>query len=84
LFVKRTPSLGSKRALRKDQLGRLAEIPERQRHHSLLIVRIRILPTERVGDPGGRIDFEELSREKEQLVIGGLHRDPVAAPALHM
>jgi hypothetical protein len=38
-----------------------------------------VLPHERIGEAGGRVDVAELSGEIEGIALGRLHLDPVAA-----
>src|SRR5215212_4956156 len=71
--------LGLEGPLGHRHLGRLAEVAERELDQRLDVVRVGVLPHERVGEPGGRFDRAELAGEEEGLVLRRLHLDPVGA-----
>lgn len=78
-FVKRTPRLGGEDALINNQPSPLAQFPKRERDDRLAIIRVRWVPSKRVGQASQRLDLAELSLKIEQIAVGWLHRDPVAA-----
>jgi len=60
-MVQLVSSFGGERALIERQLRRFRELPKRERHDGLSIVRIGVLPAERVDEATGRIDLPELA-----------------------
>lgn len=56
----------------------LATVEERERHHRLLVVGIRLLPFEREHEASRRIDLGKLTAQVEGLSVWRLH--PVAVP----
>jgi hypothetical protein len=65
-------------------VGGLAQIPKREHHHGLPIVGVRVLPSKRVRQPGGRVDLTELPQEEETIPFKWLHLDPITASDAHV
>ena len=76
-LVQRVSSLGRERPLVENELRSLAMLEERERHHRLLVVGIRLFPFERVHEAPRRIDLGKLAAEVERLSLRRLHRDAV-------
>jgi len=77
--VERTSSLSGKSRLGKIELGRVGQVPEGHGHHGLSILGIRILPSKGVDESRRRFDRSELPGEIEELPVGRLHGDSIAA-----
>jgi hypothetical protein len=76
--MQRAPPLGAEIPLTEADLGRSTAFPERQVHLCLDVIGIRVLPHEREGEAGSRLDLEEFAGQVEGVAFRRLHLDPIA------
>src|SRR5262245_65676009 len=73
------PLLRCKQSLREGELSSVTKVGEGDSDDRFSVVRSGLVPAEGVHEAARRVDLDELAREVEQIAVGWLHGEAVAA-----